>query len=47
MMVFSLTPIFGIIVAVFTTGSSISYLQIFATALIICGIIMISKTIHE
>lgn len=44
MMVFSLTPIFGIIIAMVVTGASVSYLQILATALIVCGIIMINRT---
>src|SRR5438093_3745247 len=43
MMVFSLTPIFGIVIAILVTGASISYLQVFATALIIFGIIMINR----
>jgi drug/metabolite transporter (DMT)-like permease len=47
MMVFSMTPIFGIIITVIVTGSYISYLQIIATGMIIFGIILISKTIQE
>lgn len=47
MMVFSLTPIFGIIITVIVTGSSISYLQIIATGMIIFGIILISKTVQD
>ncbi len=47
MMVFSLTPIFGIIITVVVTGSSISYLQIISTGMIIFGIILVSKTIKD
>jgi drug/metabolite transporter (DMT)-like permease len=43
MIVFSLTPIFGIVIAIIATGASISYIQVFATALIIFGIIMINR----
>lgn len=43
MIVFSLTPIFGIVIAILVTGASISYIQVFATALIIFGIIMINR----
>lgn len=43
MIVFSLTPIFGIVIAILVTGASISYIQVFATALIIFGIVMINR----
>jgi drug/metabolite transporter (DMT)-like permease len=43
MIVFSMTPIFGIVIAILATGASISYIQVFATALIIFGIIMINR----
>ena len=43
MSVFSLVPVFGIVIAAIALGESISYFQMVATGLIICGILLISR----
>jgi len=43
MSMFSMTPIFGIVIAALALGESISTLQVIATALIIIGIILIGR----
>ena len=43
MSVFSLVPIFGIVIAAIALGESISYFQMIATGLIIGGILLVSR----
>jgi drug/metabolite transporter (DMT)-like permease len=43
MAVFSLTPVFGIVVAALVLGESISIFQGIATAIIIAGILLVSR----
>ena len=43
MSVFSMTPIFGIVVAALARGESITVFQVFATGLIIVGILIVSR----
>ena len=44
MMIFSLTPIFGVVVASIVHTESISILEAIATGIIIIGIIMVTKS---
>jgi drug/metabolite transporter (DMT)-like permease len=44
MMIFSLTPIFGIVAANIVHAESISILEAIATGIIIIGIFMVSKS---
>lgn len=44
MSVFSMTPIFGIVIAALALGESISIFQGFATGLVIGGILLVSRT---
>jgi drug/metabolite transporter (DMT)-like permease len=43
MSVFSMVPVFGIVIAALALGESISNFQIMATGLIILGILILSR----